>query len=97
MSGEAAIIIAMQNRIMNRFMDHNAVSPEQAKTIEDLGLKKNLLFNKLLRRGVLVQTPDERYYIIPEKAAQYKRRRRIIILIVMAVVLAAFGLIVWLA
>ncbi len=96
MAGEAAIIIAMQNKCLRRFLEHNALSPDQAKTVEELGLRKNPFFNRFLRRGILVQTSEDRYYMIPEKAEEFKRQRKRHVFIALAVILAAIALIAWL-
>lgn len=73
----AAVIIVQENRYMSACKKACAVSPDSARTLNELGIRENLAFRKLVGRGVLVLVNDNKYYM-DEKAAKafLKARRR---------------------
>lgn len=89
----AAIIISIQNKIIRKFRITGTTNPKSAKTIEDLGIRHQLLFNKLVRKGVIVQNGNK-YYLDEQRTDEFFRQRRLTILTVLAIVLVLVTLFV---
>jgi hypothetical protein len=87
----AAIIIAIQNKIIRKFRTTGTTNPKSAKTIEELGIRHQLLFNKLVRKGVIVQN-GSKYYLNEQRADTFIQQRRRTIFVVLALVFAAIAL-----
>lgn len=87
----AAIIIAIQNKIIRKFRTTGTTNPKSAKTIEDLGIRHHLLFNKLVRKGVIVQN-GSKYYLDEQRTEEFIRQRRLTMLTVLAIVLVLVAL-----
>jgi len=76
-------------KIVRRFHTHNAFSHSEAKTTEELGIRHNLIFQRLVRRGVIVKSVSGKYYLDREKLDQYTQlRRKIGLLVLMVITLA---------
>jgi t-SNARE complex subunit (syntaxin) len=95
----AAFIIAKQNQYLTRFEVAGATSPDTAKDLEQVGCHDSRLFQRLVRRNVIRQTPQGKYYLDIDAAQRFRRARRnralvalIIILIIMVVVIAIFAI-----
>lgn len=69
-------VAAILARIIRAFARADAFSEEHAKTLDDLFLPHRFqrFINRLVRRGALVQTADDRYYMRQE---YYERRKSI--------------------
>jgi hypothetical protein len=85
------VVMAATNRIMRAFRRAGATSPDTAKTLEEVGCRRNLSFRKLERRGVLVEVPGPRYYLDEDAAEEFATYRRTIFLLSLAVILVVFG------
>jgi hypothetical protein len=90
MSGAA--IIAKQNRLMRRFRQACATTPDSARTPQDLGCRDSWIFRRLVERGVFVEGKPGRYYVDEVAADEFVRVRRAWALGVLAVVLGLSGL-----
>lgn len=83
-----AIIAAQFKKIVRSFHIHEAYSSGTAKTTEELGINQNLIFNKLIRRGVIMKSGTRKYYLDKERLEQYSQmRRKIALLILLAIAL----------
>lgn len=87
----AAIIIAIQNKIIRKFRTTGTTNPKSAKTIEELGIRHHLLFNKLVRKGVIVQNGNK-YHLDENRTYEFIQQRRRIALIVLTLVLVTVAL-----
>lgn len=83
-----------QNYIYNQFISMNALCEANAKSLKELELSPDLIFNDLMTTGVIIQVRD-RYYINEEKAVRYFRKRSLIISATV-VILLLFALISYL-
>ncbi len=93
MSG-AAILLA-QNGYVRRFRDAGATSPDNAKTLEEIGCRDSWLFGRMIANGVFVQAGKGTYYMDEAIAEEFLRNRRNRVFVLAGVLLAAF-LIWWL-
>ena len=93
MTSVTAIILARERRMVGRLRTAGAISPEQARTLEELGLSKGVILHRLRDRAVIREAGPDRYYLDEPswEAVRRARRRAIHVLGVVAlVVLFAF-------
>ncbi len=78
-----AIIAKKIKKIIRHFDEAGALTEKTARNPEELGIRKGLIFNRLVRNGVMVEGSQQRYFLNRENLAIYQanRRRRIIIAI----------------
>ncbi|HNW97848.1 MAG TPA: hypothetical protein PKK00_05505 [Bacteroidales bacterium] len=86
MSGTAAAAIAIKiKKIVARFRELNATTPDNAVSIESAGFHKSRIFSRLINRGVLVETNPDKFYL-DELAYLKQRHRRLIILLSLLII-----------
>lgn len=87
----AAVAVAMR-KVTSHLMSNNAVSAEGAvPNVPDRHLQRRMLA-RLVRRGVIVETAPDRYFIdIPAYDRWRRRLRRRVALLLGGVVLAGLG------
>jgi hypothetical protein len=88
MSTVTAIILAKERRMVNRLRASGAVNPEQARTLEELGISRGVILRRLRERAVVRQAGPDRFYLDEPSwdAVRRSRRRAIHILWVIALV-----------
>ena len=82
-----AVIAVQIRKIISRFEQHGAVSPGQARSLEELGLSDRLIFRRLVRNGVIVEVLPGRYYMNLEKLDEFNAMRRKKIAIVLGLII----------
>ncbi|HJR58941.1 MAG TPA: hypothetical protein VJ813_06085 [Vicinamibacterales bacterium] len=89
MSTVAAVILAKERRMVNRVRMLGAVSPQQARTLEELGITRGVILRRLRERAVIRQAGPDRFYLDEPswEAVRRSRRRAIHVLGVIALVL----------
>lgn len=87
-----AIIVAIRvKRFINQFRNTGTTTPQTAKTLEELNLKRWVLFYRLLKQNVIIEIGTERYYLHEENLAEYSRtKRKTVLLFVAALILIMF-------
>jgi hypothetical protein len=84
----AAIIVALRFRLfVRRFIDTGTTNPQAAKTPEELNIRRRILFNRLLHRGVLIETSPGRFYLDEINLIEYKKVRRTWALIILGILI----------
>lgn len=63
MGAAAAVIMRKQRDIVQTFRASGAVSRERARVPDDLGVDENLVFKGLVRRAVLRDAGNGRYFL----------------------------------
>ena len=88
MSTVAAVILAKERRLVNRVRMLGAVSPQQARTLEELGITRGVILRRLRERAVIRQVGPDRFYLDEPswEAVRRSRRRAIHVLGVIALV-----------
>lgn len=81
-------MIAKQNRYTRVLKQSGAISAGKSIKLEEYGLKKSLVFNKLLRRGIIIQTYDGRYYLDVSKEEEERRRKQLIVIMVLIFIIS---------
>ena len=89
MSTVSAVILARERRMVNRLRTSGAVTPEQARTLDELGITKGVILRRLRERAVIRQAGPDRFYLDEPswEAVRRSRRRAIHVLGVIALVL----------
>ena len=92
MATAAAAVGAAMRRVTSHLMSNNAVSPDSAVYfVPDRRLQRRVL-GRLIRRGVVVETADDTYYLDVPAYDEWRRGlRRRIALIFGGVLLAGLG------
>jgi hypothetical protein len=87
----AVIIVVKIKKLIQRFIDTGTTSPPAAKTPEELNIRTSFLFQRLMRRKVLVETYANRFYLDEEALQEYNNtRRKIMFIVILIIVLLVF-------
>lgn len=75
--------------MVGRLRTAGAVSPEQARTLDELGINKGVILRRLRERAVIRQTGGDRFYLDEPswEAVRRGRRRAIHVLGLIALVI----------
>jgi len=87
MSTFAAVVLARERRMIGRLRMAGAVTPEQARTLEELGIQRGVILRRLRERAVIRQVGPDRFYLDEPSWAAVRRSRRRAIHIVGVIVL----------
>lgn len=74
MSG--GVVIIRQNRLMRRFADAGATTPEAARMPAELECQDGWVFRRMVSRGVFVSVEGDRFYMDRAAAREFVRQRR---------------------
>ena len=88
------IIAARQNQYIRTFRQAGALSPGTAIKLKDYKLRKSIIFDKLLRQGVVAPAGEDRYYLDQQREEEV-RKRRIPLLIALLVIVLIVLLVIW--
>lgn len=85
-----AVIVRRMTRYLYWLQQQGAISPATALTLDQLGLREHHLWRRLVRRGLVIATPDGRYYLNePAMDAWFERRRRIGLIVLLGLLMVA--------
>lgn len=90
-----AVIAARQRATVRKFHTAGAEDAARARTLEELGVREDHLFGRLLKAAVVMKTDDGRYFLSAEGLARWRRNARIGVVVALLAVLVgalvAFG------
>lgn len=72
----AAVIILRRKRLIRRFRELGATSPDRAIAIADVGLRPSWIFDQMVARGVFVRTGDGRFHMNEPAATAFLQAQR---------------------
>jgi hypothetical protein len=72
----SAFIVAKQNQYLRRFQEAGAISPETAKGLEQVGYRDTRIFQRMVRREMIRQVSQGKYYLDVEAAQEFPQARR---------------------
>ncbi len=75
-SGAAAILALKTKRIIRFFRKAGAVTLLAAIRPEEVNIKKRLLFQRMVKKNVLIDVGDGKYYLHEENYSKYRKNRR---------------------
>lgn len=86
--GGVIVILLKQKKYIKLFRKVGAIDAEHSISLNDFGIRKSLVFNKMIRRGIFIQCESGKYYINNQAAEDLinLRSRRAKITIIIAVV-----------
>jgi hypothetical protein len=96
MISPGSVVAAKRHHYVSKFKEVKALGPENALEPQSYGLSENLIFNRLVRQGILVPVANNRYYLDEnkEQQARQQRKRRIMLMVGMILfVIAAMAII----
>jgi hypothetical protein len=76
MSTVSAVLMGQERRMVGRLRAAGAVSREQARTLEELGITRGVILRRLRERAVIRQAAPDRFYLDEESWAAVRRSRR---------------------
>jgi hypothetical protein len=87
-----AIVAIKIRKIIERFKQHGAVTPDSALPLERIGISKRLVLRRLISRGVIMEVAPDKFYLNEENLTVYNRNRRtraaiVVVCIIIALVL----------
>jgi len=90
-----AIIAARIRKSIDQFIKAEAWSERSARTPEELGVRKSLIFQRLVNAGVFVEASGNRYFLHRENLVNYqnnRRKRATIVLIAIFAIIILYSL-----
>jgi hypothetical protein len=92
----ATAVIAQRNKIIRRFKEAGATAPDRPIDPATHQIHQSMIFNKLVREGVLVKVAAHHFYLNEERAAAYRTQQQQVVLVVLVVVVIAIAVILFL-
>jgi hypothetical protein len=83
----ASIVLIKMKRYIRIFRSLNATAVSSAIIPQQYGIGNGLIFQKLVRKGILVPVDGERYYMDEQKEAWWTKRRRKTVIILMVIII----------
>ena len=83
-----AIMIAKHNKYIRILKKLEATSAGKSINLEEYGLRKSLILNKLLKEGIVIQTFHNKYYLDVVKEEEQRRRRQLIIIMLLIFIIS---------
>ena len=95
MGAAAAIMLRKERDIVNTYRGAGATTVDSARRADELDVSEHLAFHRLVRRAVLREGPEGRYYLDEPswQALRRMRHRVVIIVLVLLVVIIASGVV----
>ena len=89
-----AIVAAQQRKLHIAFERAGATSPGAARTLGELGLRDSRMLDRLVHRGVVVET-NGRYYLDLARAGEQRQVRQRVAVMVAATMFAALAAVLY--
>jgi hypothetical protein len=67
----AAIIMLRRKKLIRRFAEQGATSPDQAIPFANVGVRRSWVFDQMVDRGVFAPVGSDRYYMDESKAQAF--------------------------
>lgn len=90
----AAVILMKQRRLCRRFFEAGALTPQTARSMDELGIRPHWIFRRLVQKGVFVAASQDRWYLNAVALGHFEARQRRILWGMAVVGLAALALLV---
>lgn len=90
----AAVIIVRRKRLIRRFSERGATSPDRAIPFADVGVRRSWIVEQMVSRGVFVSVGADRYYMNEQAAGEFLHAQRRRALVVTAILLVVFMIVI---
>lgn len=71
------------NRMIQKFREKGALSAETARDLEELQVKRRLLFHRMVQRRIFIEAAPQKYYLNEPKLLIYNKKRRIMVITIL--------------
>ena len=78
------VVAARIQKYFTRFENAGALDPANAKSLQSLGLDRTILFSRMLRNQVFIESTPGKYYVVPENYLKFKSLQRKKLLLISA-------------
>ena len=85
-------VVIRQNLLMRRFEEAGATGPDSARTLSEMACRRSFVFQRMVARGVFVETDGNRFYMDEAAAHAFVRMRRRTALIFLGIAILLFAL-----
>ena len=85
----AKVVAAKRRKIIKRFISAGAVSAQTACTREELKLRNRLLWSRLLKSGVIVET-NGKFYLDKNRLEEVQQQRRKVLIPLLLIIIVLF-------
>jgi|WetSurMetagenome_2_1015567.scaffolds.fasta_scaffold187988_3 hypothetical protein len=70
------IVVLRIKKLINRYKISGTISPQSAKTLKELNIRRSLVLRKLLRRNVIIESAPGKFYLQENNLIEYLKNRR---------------------
>lgn len=84
----ASAVIHKQNKLIRFFNEKGTIDSEHAILIDQFGIRRSFVFNKMVWRGVFIEYEPGKFYIDNSIVPIFKVQRRNMALITLIIILA---------
>ena len=81
------IVMVRINRLINQFKETGTISYQSAKTLEELSIKPRFIFNRFVKREVIIEATNERFYLNLDNLKIYSKERRVRMLVISGILI----------
>ena len=85
-------MIHKQNKYIKLFNDLGAIDLEHSINLDDVGISKRYVFNRMIYRGIFIECEHKRFYIDNQAVARFKENTRKKALILSILILVFFAI-----
>jgi hypothetical protein len=84
------LVLAKFKRLLNSFRNSGTTSLKTSKTLEDLKIRPDRIFRRLLNRGVINEAGSGKYYLNEANLDEYNQSRKIRVMIIFGILIILF-------
>lgn len=92
MSAMLFIIMSRQRDLVDRFRDAAATAPANAKSLQDLGVRRSFMVSRMIRAGVFAPAGDDLWWLDAVAWDHFRERQTSRLLTAAVVIIAAVSL-----
>lgn len=81
------IVMVRINRLINQFKETGTISYQSAKNLEELSIKPRFIFNRFVKREVIIEATNERFYLNLDNLKIYSKERRVRMLVISGILI----------
>jgi len=83
------IVVIKTRKLVNRFKNSGAINERNAKTLEELKIRRKFIFRKYLFHNIIIEL-NNKYYLNEQNLIDYRTKKRIILIPVVVILILVF-------